>query len=276
MLTGSTRMKSGTAQKMILNMISTASMVADRQGLSESDGGCDADQRKAARAGRKHRHRCHRRGAAGSAQGHRCGRGGASSAPSPCCWPAAGQRKPPAASNRPTAMCGPPSRDDCGQCGVSRLSNKTMRIKKEDKAMTNEELVRQSAGKPGRQTECRLCHQLHDPTADRGQGLQARSTRKPSRRSRGVLGVVHDRPGYVEIVVGPGKCRKCADICRSMGIPAAGSADTKKRLAGQQGRQSRRVRSRARSRVCSRPSETSLCPCCLASSRPACARVWLP
>ena len=37
----------------------------------------------------------------------------------------------------------------------------------------------------------------------------------------GVLGVVHDRANYVEIVVGPGKSRKCADICAEMGIPAA-------------------------------------------------------
>ncbi|MFR3659666.1 MAG: PTS transporter subunit EIIC [Eisenbergiella sp.] len=37
----------------------------------------------------------------------------------------------------------------------------------------------------------------------------------------GVLGVVHDRPQYIEVVVGPGKSRKCADICAEMGIPAA-------------------------------------------------------
>ncbi len=36
----------------------------------------------------------------------------------------------------------------------------------------------------------------------------------------GVLGIVHDKPNYVEVVVGPGKCRKCADICADMGIPA--------------------------------------------------------
>ena len=36
-----------------------------------------------------------------------------------------------------------------------------------------------------------------------------------------VMGVVHDRAGAWEVVVGPGKCRKCADICRDMGIPAA-------------------------------------------------------
>ena len=42
----------------------------------------------------------------------------------------------------------------------------------------------------------------------------------------GVMGIVHDRTGYVEIVVGPGKCRKCADICRDMGIPADAAAST--------------------------------------------------
>lgn len=35
----------------------------------------------------------------------------------------------------------------------------------------------------------------------------------------GVMGIVHDRQGYVEVVIGPGKVRKCADICRDMGIP---------------------------------------------------------
>ena len=37
----------------------------------------------------------------------------------------------------------------------------------------------------------------------------------------GVLGIVHDKIRNVEVVVGPGKCRKCADICASIGIPAA-------------------------------------------------------
>lgn len=37
----------------------------------------------------------------------------------------------------------------------------------------------------------------------------------------GVMGIVHDRPNYVEVVVGPGKCRKCADLCLEMGIPAS-------------------------------------------------------
>lgn len=40
------------------------------------------------------------------------------------------------------------------------------------------------------------------------------------KKVEGVLGVVHDKVNYVEIVVGPGKSRKCADICAEMGIPA--------------------------------------------------------
>ena len=41
----------------------------------------------------------------------------------------------------------------------------------------------------------------------------------------GVLGIVHDRVDYVEVVVGPGKCRKCADICAEMGIPASAAME---------------------------------------------------
>lgn len=41
----------------------------------------------------------------------------------------------------------------------------------------------------------------------------------------GVMGIVHNKIGYVEVVVGPGKCRKCADICAAMGIPAAAGAE---------------------------------------------------
>lgn len=37
----------------------------------------------------------------------------------------------------------------------------------------------------------------------------------------GVLGVIHDRERYMEIVVGPGLSAKCGDICRQMGIPSA-------------------------------------------------------
>lgn len=42
----------------------------------------------------------------------------------------------------------------------------------------------------------------------------------------GVMGIVHDRAGYIEVVVGPGKCRKCADYCKDLGIPAAADAVT--------------------------------------------------
>lgn len=37
----------------------------------------------------------------------------------------------------------------------------------------------------------------------------------------GVLGLVHDQPNYVEVVVGPGKSRKCADVYKEMGIPVS-------------------------------------------------------
>ncbi len=40
------------------------------------------------------------------------------------------------------------------------------------------------------------------------------------RQLDGVLGVVHDRTHYLEVVVGPGKSRKCADICAQLGVPA--------------------------------------------------------
>lgn len=45
------------------------------------------------------------------------------------------------------------------------------------------------------------------------------------RATEGVLGVIHNQPGYLEIVVGPGKSRKCIDAIRALGIPpAAGEA----------------------------------------------------
>ena len=37
----------------------------------------------------------------------------------------------------------------------------------------------------------------------------------------GVLGVSHKQPGYAEIVVGPGKSRKCVEAFRALGIPGA-------------------------------------------------------
>lgn len=39
--------------------------------------------------------------------------------------------------------------------------------------------------------------------------------------TEGVLGLVRDNPTYLEIVVGPGKSRKCADACAALGIPAS-------------------------------------------------------
>lgn len=34
-----------------------------------------------------------------------------------------------------------------------------------------------------------------------------------------IMGIVKDRENYIEVVIGPGKVRKCADICVEMGIP---------------------------------------------------------
>lgn len=41
------------------------------------------------------------------------------------------------------------------------------------------------------------------------------------KKVEGVLGIVHDKANYIEVVVGPGKCRKLADMCQEMGIPAS-------------------------------------------------------
>jgi PTS system sucrose-specific IIC component len=91
--------------------------------------------------------------------------------------------------------------------------------------MTNEELVRASLEKLGGKanvltaTNCmtRLRIQVKNDAQIDEEGLK---------KIDGVLGIVHDRANHVEIVVGPGKCRKCADICREMGIPAAATTDT--------------------------------------------------
>lgn len=85
--------------------------------------------------------------------------------------------------------------------------------------MTNEELVKQMLEKLGGKdnvrsaTNCqtRLRVQVTEDAKIDEAGLKGID---------GVLGIVHDRPGYIEVVVGPGKCRKCADICRDMGIPS--------------------------------------------------------
>lgn len=41
------------------------------------------------------------------------------------------------------------------------------------------------------------------------------------KRLEGVLAIVHRQKGYVEVVVGPGVCRKCVEAFRTMGIPAS-------------------------------------------------------
>ena len=70
--------------------------------------------------------------------------------------------------------------------------------------MTNEELVRQSLENLGGKqnvvsaTNCmtRLRIEVKDASKINEEAIK---------KIEGVLGVVHDRPGYVEIVVGPGK-----------------------------------------------------------------------
>lgn len=90
--------------------------------------------------------------------------------------------------------------------------------------MTNEELVRIVLKKVGGKdnilsaTNCmtRLRIRVKNDAKIDDDGLKT---------TEGVMAIVHDRTNYVEVVVGPGKCRKCADICRDMGIPAdAGAA----------------------------------------------------
>lgn len=41
------------------------------------------------------------------------------------------------------------------------------------------------------------------------------------KKIEGVMGIVHDQKAYVEVVVGPGLCRKLADLCLEKGIPSA-------------------------------------------------------
>ncbi len=91
--------------------------------------------------------------------------------------------------------------------------------------MTNEELVKACFDKLGGRanvtaaTNCmtRLRIHVQDDSKIDGNGLK---------NIEGVLGIVHDNPGYIEIVVGPGKCRKCADICAAMGIPVSAEGAT--------------------------------------------------
>lgn len=91
--------------------------------------------------------------------------------------------------------------------------------------MTNEELVKACFDKLGGRsnvtaaTNCmtRLRIHVQDDSKIEDEGLK---------NIEGVLGIVHDNPGYIEIVVGPGKCRKCADICAAMGIPVSAEGAT--------------------------------------------------
>ena len=47
------------------------------------------------------------------------------------------------------------------------------------------------------------------------------------KQAEGVLGVVHNRKNYIEVVVGPGKAKKCVDFFREKRIPGSSSGETK-------------------------------------------------
>lgn len=89
--------------------------------------------------------------------------------------------------------------------------------------MTNEELSRKILELVGGKsnvvsaTNCMTRLRIHvkDDSAIQDEALKG---------IEGVLGLVHDQSKYVEVVVGPGKCRKCSDIFKDMGIPV--SAET--------------------------------------------------
>ncbi len=59
------------------------------------------------------------------------------------------------------------------------------------------------------------------------------------RTAEDVMGLVHDREGYYEIVVGPGKARKYADQCRAAGL-SAGSGEGKPEQRPSPGKQRNR------------------------------------
>lgn len=90
--------------------------------------------------------------------------------------------------------------------------------------MTNEELVQAILKEVGGRdnvitaTNCmtRLRLQLKDGGVVNEEALK---------NLEGVLGIVHDRDEALEVVVGPGKSRKCADYCKSIGIPSAADND---------------------------------------------------
>lgn len=91
--------------------------------------------------------------------------------------------------------------------------------------MTNEDLVKELLQHLGGKenvksaTNCMTRLRIHvsDPAMINEEALKA---------TESVMGIVHDRPADIEIIVGPGKCRKCADICRDMGIPSATTTNT--------------------------------------------------
>lgn len=89
--------------------------------------------------------------------------------------------------------------------------------------MTNEELSRKILELVGGRsnvvsaTNCMTRLRIHvkDDSAIQNEALKGLED---------VLGIVHDQSKYVEVVVGPGKCRKCSDVFKDMGIPV--SAET--------------------------------------------------
>lgn len=91
--------------------------------------------------------------------------------------------------------------------------------------MTNEELVKACFDKLGGRanvtaaTNCMTRLRIHVQD-------DSKIDDNDLKNIEGVLGIVHDNPGYIEIVVGPGKCRKCADICAAMGIPVSAEGAT--------------------------------------------------
>ena len=95
--------------------------------------------------------------------------------------------------------------------------------------MTNEELVQKILGNLGGKanvvsaTNCmtRLRINVKD---------DAQIQEEELKEIEGVMGVVHDRSGYLEVVVGPGKCRKCADICSDMGIPSTAAVTSRRQI----------------------------------------------
>ena len=101
--------------------------------------------------------------------------------------------------------------------------------------MTNEELVTEIIDRLGgyenvkSAVNCmtRVRVTVRDGTLIREEGLKALD---------GVLGVVRSRKNYCEIVVGPGKAKKCADIFRDRGIPGSApggrSSDAETMTAG--------------------------------------------